>query len=115
MEGLEREAETLPDLDGEQGERISSPFGPHSVRKDTMWEARLVLSTLEPAGPWAARLRSAIRQGNRYVVDAILAAVYAERGPVARHASAPPPAVPSSRPIAKCTVLPPSPARRAAG
>jgi hypothetical protein len=113
MDGVERHQETLPELDGEEGSRISSPFGPHSVRKDTMWEARLVLSTLDPTGPWASRLRAAIRQGNRHVVDAILAAVYNERGPVARQSSLPPPAASSSRPIKKCAVLPPSPARRA--
>lgn len=100
--------DTLPDLSGDDADKISSPFGPLSVRKDTMWEARLVLSTLDPSGSWAPRLRSAIRQGNRAVVDAILAAVYKERDSVIpeRVPSDPPPG-PVSRPIVKCTVIPP--------
>lgn len=92
-------------------DKISSPFGPRSVRKDTMWEARLVLSTLDPSGTWASPLRAAIRGGNRPEVDRILAAVYAERASDTGDAevdSAPL----SSRPIVKCTVLPPSPGRR---
>lgn len=94
------------------GPKISSPFGPLSVRKDTMWEARLVLSTLDPAGPWAGPLRASIRAGNRPEVDRLLASIYAERE---TEASAAEPEVPeplSSRPVAKCTVLPPSPSRR---
>lgn len=93
------------------GDKISSPFGPLSVRKDTMWEARLVLSTLDPAGPWAGPLRAAIRSGNRPEVDRILASVYAARE--SDVGAAPDSAQPlSSRPVAKCTVLPPSPSRR---
>jgi len=106
--------DTLPGLPGDEADKISSPFGPLSVRKDTMWEARLVLSTLDPSGTWAPRLRTAIREGNRTVVDAVLAAVYKERDSVRpeRTPSDPPPG-PVSRPIVKCTVIPPpSTARR---
>jgi hypothetical protein len=113
MNTSERDEDTLPDLNGDDAEKISSPFGPLSVRKDTMWEARLVLSTLDPSGPWAPRLRSAIRQGNRSVVDALLAAVYKERNALEPRAASEPPPGPVSRPIVKCTVLPPSPAKRA--
>lgn len=109
--------EGLPEGEGkigksETGEKISSPFGPLSVRKDTMWEARLVLSTLDPSGPWAGPLRAAIRTGNRAEVDRLLASIYAERSgdSGARHPDGPAPL--SSRPVAKCTVLPPSPSKR---
>lgn len=93
-------------------EKISSPFGPLSVRKDTMWEARLVLSTLDPAGSWAGPLRAAIRAGNRGEVDRLLAAIYDERAVDSAPESTPEPVPLSSRPVAKCTVLPPSPSKR---
>lgn len=94
------------------GDKISSPFGPLSVRKDTMWEARLVLSTLDPTGQWAGPLRASIRAGSRTEVDRILASIYADRQTASGSAEPESPEPLSSRPVAKCTVLPPSPSRR---
>jgi hypothetical protein len=77
-----------------------------------MWEARLVLSTLDPAGNWAGPLRAAIRAGNRHEVDRLLAAIYDERSVDSAPESTPELMPLSSRPVAKCTVLPPSPSKR---
>ena len=73
----------------------------------TMWQARLVLSTLDQRGQWATRLRNAIRRGDEELADNLLDAIYARNStPPRSHAESSPP-TPSSR--TNTTVLPPSP------
>jgi hypothetical protein len=43
----------------------------------TMWQARLVLSTLDPESTWAAELRQAIRRGDIEGADQLLDLIYA--------------------------------------
>lgn len=78
----------------------------------TMWQARLVLSTLDPRSDWATRLRMAIRQGNETAADNLLDLIYA-RNSKAPEAPEPPTesmVAPASSSIsAHTTVLPPSP------
>ena len=78
----------------------------------TMWQARLVLSTLDPTSGWATQLRTAIRQGDDAEADTLLDAIYARNStPPEEHRStpvsmmAPTSGSTSSHP----TVLPPSP------
>lgn len=76
-------------------------------KRDTLWQARLVLSTLDPRGPTAGRLRTAIRNGNSSLVQVLLDAIYEERsesGP----ASEAPVETPSVRPVMRSTMLPPA-------
>ncbi len=71
----------------------------------TMWQARLVLSTLSPQSAWASRLRTAIRQGDGGLADQILDAIY---GRNTKSYLAPAPEA-ERRPISNTTVLPPCP------
>lgn len=85
----------------------------------TMWQARLVLSTLDPAGAWATKLRLAIRQGDEKEADGLLDAIYArnssptqapQAAPVSMIAPAPDAAsVHTDAACSHATVLPPSP------
>jgi|GEM_PF-1417797 len=74
---------TLPELTGEPDPgRLTEPTT--GIRRkppssNTLWQARLVLSTLEPRDIWSGRLRLAIRQGDTALVDSLLDAIYAER------------------------------------
>ena len=72
----------------------------------TMWQARLVLSTLEPKSKNAEELRSAIRRGDMERADALLEAVYSHRvdGP---HRQTSPSSGPKS--VMLTTLLPPCP------
>lgn len=83
----------------------------------TMWQARLVLSTLDQETQWAKRLRRAIRAGNAVLADALLDDIYA-RGSKAQ-ASQPPGSTerPGLASRTLTTVLPPAPSsfRREAG
>ncbi len=76
-------------------------------KRDTLWQARLVLSTLDPRGPTAGRLRTAIRNGNTSLVQVLRDAIYEERseGSVV---SEPPNASASVRPVTRSTMLPPA-------
>lgn len=71
----------------------------------TMWQARLVLSTLDPDSHWAAELRATIRRGDMERADALLDAIYA-RNNTRSQAPAPPT---STRSQVMNTVLPPCP------
>lgn len=128
--------ETLPDVlestrDGAR--RDSAGAEPRTlVRKatsrptDTFWEARLVLSTLDPKTIWSGRLRLAIRQGNRPLVNSILASIFEQRSehePSAEHPSAtyripsepkPPASIRPGSERATSTLLPPPSVRRRA-
>jgi hypothetical protein len=115
MDESERKRTTLPDLHRDDAARMRAKGQPVSVRKDTMWEARLILSTLDPRGIWAGRLRLAIRQGDRPLVDTLLQQVYEERQSAPAEASdelSMSVKVNSSRPVLRSQVLPPAPARR---
>lgn len=113
MTRVDRDQDTLAEMKALGSDQRAPGSSRVSAKKDTMWEARLILSTLDPRGVWAGRLRLAIRQGDRAVVDEILAAVYQEREtvdeePVAEEPTSEVISSPaSSRPIIKCTVLPP--------
>lgn len=73
----------------------------------TMWQARLVLSTLDQTSAWAQRLRSAIREGNAEIADALLDAIYARNTNPSPMAA---PGKPSFTSETSTTVLPPAPA-----
>ncbi len=73
----------------------------------TMWQARLVLSTLDQQSAWAQRLRSAIREGNAEVADELLDAIYARNTNPTPMAA---PGKPAFTSETSTTVLPPSPA-----
>lgn len=79
----------------------------------TMWQARLVLSTLDPRSEWATRLRMAIRQGNELAADALLDSIYARNSNSSEAPEAPTESMvaPASSPMSShaTTVLPPSP------
>lgn len=76
----------------------------------TMWQARLVLSTLDQNTEWAQRLRSAIRQGNAAVADGLLDQIYARN--TSRSEPAPRASYLSEN---STTLLPPSPSRKKTG
>lgn len=98
----------LEHSDSEEFERAEAHSGHFKVEKrDTLWQARLVLSTLDPRGPTAGRLRTAIRNGNASLVQVLLDAIYeerSERSPIdeVREETA------SVRPGLRSTMLPPA-------
>lgn len=77
-----------------------------------MWQARLVLSTLDQKTEWAQRLRRAIRQGNAELADQLLDQLYARNN--SQTENEPRSYVASEN---STTLLPPAPAyfRREAG
>ena len=106
-----REAQTtLIDFEGDTFEEQTEPKSLVKKKSDlsggtTMWQARLVLSTLEPQSKWATELRGAIRRGDTRAADELLDLIYARNtGPGARPSEM---TVRKSQP--QSTVLPPSP------
>ena len=91
MKRTAEQLETLHDAQSRPGSQRDfgsgeTPSGVRPVAKpisqpahDTFWQPRLILSTLDPRSIWAGRLRLAIRQGNRPLVDSLLDSIYDER------------------------------------
>lgn len=76
---------------------------------ETMWQARLVLSTLPPKSQLSKHLRTCIRRGDKEAADHILEDIYAHADEVDAR-----PPVSGAWPVAtrdsnSCTVLPPCP------
>ncbi len=102
---------TLVDFEEHTFEGYSEPES--LVRKksnlsggSTMWQARLVLSTLNPKSKEAKELRTSIRKGDIERADALLDSIYSGR-PEAKGRKATPSSSPKSTTLT--TVLPPSP------
>jgi len=75
-----------------------------------MWQARLVLSTLEPKSAWASRLRTAIRRGDEPLADQLLDEIYARNSNRTESTAAEQQPL-ASGPVSRTntTVLPPAP------
>jgi hypothetical protein len=109
MTGRRESLTTLIDFESRHFETTEEPDSLVQKKSDlsggrTMWQARLVLSTLDPTSHWAAELRNTIRTGDICRADALLDAIYARNNTKS-------PITPGAGPRSQVmsTVLPPAP------
>lgn len=76
---------------------------------DLLWQAKLVLSTLHPQEVWTPRLKTALRQGDVALIQAVLEGIYRARAgkPIKKARARQPEAPGIAKPTS--TILPPSP------